>query len=168
MFYILSVFPAFRISHPSNERINRSFQMCIEDRECTRRAPVPGYQTSLSCPSLNGRPDCEVVLTRENKTPGFLGYKWKRKENRYTKEQSHRADFEIVKLPSRQKGNVEHTSGWIIYKVVKHQKKPRNNLIPLKWCSVHIVWSRHQHRVCYFVGIHRIRWISTSPNCLLI
>lgn len=128
--------------------------VCIGERECTRKASVPGCQTSLLCPSLNGRPDCEIVLTREKKPPGFLGYKLKGKENWYTKEESHRANCKIVKLSSRQKGSIQYTSGWIMYKVVK-QKKTRNNLIPLKWCSLHIVWNRHHHRVCYFVGIYR-------------
>lgn len=79
----------------------------------------------------------------------------KRERAWYTKEESHRPNFKIVKLSSRQKGNVQHTSGWIIYRVVRHQEKPRNNLISLKSCSLHIVWNRHQHRVCFFVGLNR-------------
>jgi len=162
----IPTFPALHIALPSNEWTGRSFQMCEckRERECTWKSSLLGHQTSLLHLSLNGRVDREVLLTQENKTnsdsltlEGFSGTNEKGKRNKMIgggTPESHRANFKIVKLPSRQKANTQHTSGWIIYKVVKHQKNddqmifnvpsdPNNSMIR----SQEIIWQQTQHQV---------------------
>lgn len=141
-----SILPALHIAHPSNEWINRSFQICVCKRgRVTRKASLLDCQTSLSHLSFNGRVDWEVVLTQENKTNsgtltlvGFSGTSERGKRGKridggtprsHTGPISKYSKVNKGKLLSRQKANIKHTSGWIIYKVVKHQKKPRNNSI---------------------------------------
>lgn len=104
--------------------------VCVREREYTGEVALPGYQICLLHLSWNGRVDWAIVLMQENKTNSDIltfRYKWKGKERqndgwRYTEEESHRCNLRIVTSPSRQKANIQRTSEWIIYKVVKPEE----------------------------------------------
>lgn len=91
---------------------------CVREKKCTRKASLLGYQTSLLHLSLNGRVDWEFILTQENKTSSgtlvFLGTNERGKRDKMIgggTTKSHRVNFKIVKLPSRQRADIQHTSG---------------------------------------------------------